>query len=112
VVFGDVSLVGDQILLKAAISAVVGFSLAWYIPEAAAKAKARSDPLTQAKRERIGLLEAAAFRRFGDTTAATDWLEQPHGTLDGRSPRLAAADVEGYEKAVSLLQCPQAVLVN
>ena len=112
VVFGDVSPVGDQILLKAAISAVVGFSLAWYIPEAAAKAKARSDPLTQARRERIGLLEAAASRRFGDTIAAIDWLEQPHGALDGRSPRSAAADVEGYEKAISLLQGPQAVVAQ
>ncbi len=110
VLFGDVSPVTDQILLKAAISAAVGFSLAWYIPDAAATAKARSDPLTLARRERIGLLEAAAFRRFGNTTVAADWLEQPHGALDGRSPKSAAVDVEGYEKAISLLQGPQAVV--
>jgi hypothetical protein len=110
VLFGDVSLVADQILLKAAISAVVGFSLAWYIPKAAAAAKERSDPLTLARKERIGLLEAAALRRFGHTTPAADWLEQSHGALDGRSPRSAAADVEGYEKAISLLQGPQAVI--
>src|SRR5262249_35820588 len=60
----------------------------------------------------IGLLEAAASRRFGDAIAAGDWLEQPHGALGGRSPRSAAADVEGYEKAISLLQGPQAVVAQ
>jgi len=110
VLFGDVGMVGDQILLKTAISATVGFSLAWYIPEAAAAAKVRSDPLTQVRRERIGALEAAALKRFGNAAAAADWLEQPHGALDDRSPKAAAADVEGFENAISLLQGPRAIV--
>jgi hypothetical protein len=103
----DTPLPFDQIFLTAATSATAGASLAWYIPQAAAAAK--YDPLAEAKEERIAMLEAAARKRFHDPSAATDWLDRPHPALGNTPPKAAAADVEGFEHAIGLLQGPQTV---
>ena len=106
-VFGSAGAAMDKIILTAAINAAVGFVLAWYIPQAAA---ARYDPLAEAGKERVRALETEGRLRLGDAASAT-WLDKPHPVLGNRSPRAAAAaDVEGYERAVSLLQGPQALV--
>jgi hypothetical protein len=98
----------DQILLTAAISATVGASLAWYIPDAAASTK--YDPLTEARDERIRMLEAAALNHFDTPAAASEWLERPHRALGNKSPKAAAVDIEGFEHAIGLLQGPRALV--
>jgi hypothetical protein len=97
----------DKIVLTTLINASVGFVFAWYIPRAAAAT--RPDPLVEAKEERIRALEAAALARFNSPAQATTWLEQPHPVL-GKSPKAAAAEVDGYEHAISLLQGPPALV--
>lgn len=95
----------DRIILTTLINAAVGFVVAWYIPLAAAR---QYDPLSDASKERVGALETAAQARLGNSAAA--WLDQPHPVLGSTSPRAAAAaDVDGYERAISLLQTPTAV---
>jgi uncharacterized protein (DUF2384 family) len=108
IIFGAAGSATDRILLTVIISATVGFVLAWYIPDAAAAAKA--DPLTEAREERIRTLEAAALERFGNAAAAAHWLDRPHGGLGNKSPKTAAANVETFEQAINLLQGPQAVV--
>jgi hypothetical protein len=103
----DAYAVMDQIALTAVTSAIVGLLLAWYVPQAAAAAK--YDPLAEAKEERVATLEAAAVKHFGNIAAARDWLDRQHPVLDGKSPRSAADDLEGFEHASSLLQRPQAL---
>jgi uncharacterized protein (DUF2384 family) len=105
-ILGAASMAVDRIILTAVISAAVGFVLAWYIPKAAAT---KSDPLAQAKDERVRMLEMKALARFGNLTVASDWLEKPNLTLGNKSPRAAATDVDGLEHAISLLQGPQGV---
>jgi Protein of unknown function (DUF2384) len=97
----------DQIVLAALTSAAAGAALAWYIPDAAAAAK--YDPLAEAKEERARMLEAAALKRFSDPRLATDWLDRPNPALGNKPPRIAAAEVEGYEHAIGLLQGPKPV---
>ena len=95
----------DRIVLTTLINATVGFALAWYIPQAAAAM--RHDPLADASEERAGALGTAARARLGDLAAAT-WLDTAHPALGNKSPRAAAlADVEGFERAIALLQGPQ-----
>jgi uncharacterized protein (DUF2384 family) len=103
-ILGAASKATDRIILTAAINAAVGFVLAWYIPKAA---EAKFDPLAEARNERVRMLEAKALARFGNSAAATDWLEKPNLALGNKSPRAAAADVDGFEHAISLLQGPQ-----
>jgi Protein of unknown function (DUF2384) len=107
-ILGSANMATDKIILTTVISAAVGFTLAWYIPEAAAAAK--YDPLAEAKEERMRTLEAAARGRFGSSAAAADWLETRHPALGDKSPKAAAADVEGFGHAISLLQGPQAIV--
>ena len=58
--------------------------------------------------ERAGALATAARRRLGDD--AETWLDTPHPALGNKAPRAAAAaDVNGYERAIGVLQSPQAV---
>jgi len=105
---GDASMAIDHILLKTLIAATAGALLGWYVPMAAAASQ--YDPLAEARDERIRTLEAAALKRFGSPTATTAWLDAPHPVLAGKSPRAAAAaDVEGFEHAVCLLQAPQSL---
>jgi hypothetical protein len=66
--------------------------LAWYIPKTAA---AKIDPLADARDERIRMLEAKALARFGNSAAATYWLERSNLALGNKSQRTAAADVDG-----------------
>ena len=96
----------DFLLLSALLGALVGGSLAWYIPEAAAND--RADPLTDARTSRIEALRRAAAERLGDGVGA-GWLQDAHPALDYKSPIEAAANVDGYEKALCLLQKPQPV---
>jgi uncharacterized protein (DUF2384 family) len=106
-ILGGASMAVDRIVLTAVIDAAVGIVLGWYLPRAAA---AKSDPLADVKDERVQTLEATALARFGNSAAATDWLEQPNLALDNKSPRAAAVNVDGFEHAVSLLQGPRALI--
>jgi uncharacterized protein (DUF2384 family) len=103
-ILGAASMAIDRIILTALISTTVGLVLAWYIPEAAA---ARVDPLAEAKEERVRMLEAKALSKFGNPVAATEWLARPNALLGNKSPSAAAADIDGYEHALSLLQHPR-----
>jgi hypothetical protein len=109
IILGSAGLAVDRIILTAVINTAVGAVLAWYIPAAARTA--RPDPLVEAKEERIRTLAATARARFADPAVAADWCERPHPALGNKSPSAAAADVEGFEHAISLLQRPQAVAV-
>jgi Protein of unknown function (DUF2384) len=97
----------DKIILATACAIVTGLALAWYIPAAATMAK--SDPLTEAKEERISLLETAVRERFGNPATVAEWLNTRHPALGDKSPRDSAADVEGLERALTLLHRPQAL---
>ena len=106
IILGAAAAAVDKIILTTAINAAVGFALAWYIPQAAAAT--RYDPLADASKERVRALETAAQVRLGDS--APIWLDQEHPALGGTSPRTAAAaDVDGFECAISLLQGPRAL---
>ena len=70
VLFGDVSPVTDQILLKAAISAAVGFSLAWYIPDAGLRP--RRGVIRSRWRGESG--SDCLKRRRSDASAIRPWL--------------------------------------
>ena len=106
IILGAAGAAVDRIILTTAVNAAVGFALAWYIPRAAAAA--RYDPLADASKERVRTLETAAQARLGGSAPA--WLDQQHPVLGGTSPRAAAAaDVDGYERAIGLLQGPRAL---
>ena len=78
----------DFIALATLFTAVVGASLAWYLPQAAASR--RYDPMAEALNARIAMLGAAALDRFGKADLAGQWLARPHPSLDNRTPRDAA----------------------
>jgi len=58
----------DFIALATLFTAVVGASLAWYLPQAAASH--RYDPMAEALNARIAMLGAAALDRFGNADLA------------------------------------------
>jgi hypothetical protein len=91
----------DRIILTVVYGAAVGFVLGWYIPKTAA---IKIDPLADSKEERVRTLETKALAQFGTSITATNWLDKPNPVLGDKSPRVAAADVDGFEHAVSLLQ--------
>jgi hypothetical protein len=106
IILGAATAAVDKIILTTVINGAIGFALAWYLPKAAAAT--RYDPLAEASKERVRALETAAQQRLGNS--APGWLDQQHPVLGGVSPRAAAAaDVDGYERAVSLLQGPTAL---
>jgi hypothetical protein len=106
IILGSAGAAVDRIILTTAINAAVGLALAWYVPQAAAAA--RYDPLVDASKERVRALETTAQARLGGS--APMWLDQPHPVLGGISPRgAAAADVDGFERAIGLLQGPRAM---
>lgn len=106
IILGSAGAAADRIILTTATSAAVGLALAWSIPWVAAAA--RYDPQIEARKERVRALETAAQSRLGDSAAI--WLDQPHPVLEGISPRAAAAaDLNGFERAISLLQGPRAL---
>lgn len=97
----------DFIALATLFTAVVGASLAWYLPQAAASR--RYDPMAEALNARIAMLGAAALHRFGNADLADQWLARPHPSLDNRTPRDAAAEMELFIRALGLLHRPRAV---
>jgi uncharacterized protein (DUF2384 family) len=106
-IFGSASAALDRIVLTAVVNAAVGLVLAWYIPQAAAAT--RYDPLADARDERARALDTAARTRMGDAAAET-WLDMPHPALGNKPPRaVAAANVDGFERAIALLQGPRAL---
>jgi uncharacterized protein (DUF2384 family) len=108
IIFGTASAATDRIVLTTLVNAAVGFVLAWYIPQAAAAT--RPNPLADASEERAGALTSAARRRFLCDHDAEVWLDTPHPALGDKTPRVAAtSDVNGYERAIGLLQGPRAV---
>jgi uncharacterized protein (DUF2384 family) len=90
----------DQIVLITVIGAAIGASFAWYIPAAAST---KSDPLAEAREERLRMLTAAARNRFKSPGEAEQWIARPHAALGNKPPQAAANDVEGYEQALGLL---------
>ena len=70
--------------LATACAIVTGFALAGTFPEAASIAK--SDPLTEAKEERIGLLKTAVRERFGNPASAAEWLNTRQPALGDSRP--------------------------
>jgi Protein of unknown function (DUF2384) len=82
--------------------AVMGASLAWYLPEAAASP--RFDPLAEARDARVAMLRVATLERFGDVKSAQQWLAQPHPALGNRAPEQAAAHIELFARVLGLLQ--------
>lgn len=96
----------DFIVLVTLFGAVVGASLAWYLPQAAASR--RSDPMAEAQNARFAMLRAAAVDRLGNAELADQWLAQPHPSLGNRAPRDAAADIDLLIKALGLLHRPVA----
>ncbi len=108
IIFGAAATAIDKIILATAINATVGLTLAWYIPQVAVAL--RYDPLADASAERVRAIETTARVRLGDAAAAI-WLDKTHPVLGNKSPRAAAAaDVEGFDHAMSLLQGPQALV--
>jgi uncharacterized protein (DUF2384 family) len=108
IILGTASQAIDRIVLTTIVSATIGFVLAWYVPQAAVAVK--PDPLAEARAERIRTLATAAREHLGDAAAATVWLERPNRALGNQSPDQAAADLEGFEQAISLLRGPRAVV--
>ncbi|WP_407154285.1 antitoxin Xre/MbcA/ParS toxin-binding domain-containing protein [Bradyrhizobium sp. STM 3557] len=98
----------DFVALATLFTAVVGASLAWYLPQAAASR--RCDPMAEARNARIAMLGAAALERFGNADLADQWLARPHPALDNRTPRDAAADIELFPKVLGLLHRPLEVV--
>jgi Protein of unknown function (DUF2384) len=92
----------DYLIFMVALGLVIGGSLGWYIPEAVSKS--RYDPLNHAKQERLSSLEAMAAKRFENAQRASEWLATPLDVLQNRTPIVAAATIEGYQDAVTLLQ--------
>ena len=91
--------------------AVVGASLAWYIPAAVANSK--YDPLADALAVRVSALKAEALRSLGNAELADGWVEKPNPNLNNQSPRAASTDIVQFEKAMGLLQhAPGPVLVG
>jgi Protein of unknown function (DUF2384) len=97
----------DHVALLTLFAAVVGASLATYLPRAAASR--RCDPIAEARNARVTMLRTAALDRFGNTEQADQWLARPHPALDNRTPGDTAADIELFIKALGLLHRPQAV---
>jgi len=91
----------DYVLLITALGMVIGASLGWYIPEAVSQS--RYDPLDDAKKERILSLEALAAEKFDSFDQAQKWLVTPLALLKDMAPSAAAATIEGYQEAVTLL---------
>jgi hypothetical protein len=99
---------GDFIALATLFTAVVGASLAWYLPQAAASR--RCDPMAEARNARIAMLKAAALACFGNADLADQWLTRPHSSLDGRTPRDSAAEIELFPRVLGLLHRPLEVV--
>jgi hypothetical protein len=95
----------DFIGLVTLFGAVMGASLAWYLPKAAASH--RYDPLAEARNARVAMLRAAALERFGTVKSAQQWLAQPDLALGSRAPEDVAADIELFPRALGLLQQEQ-----
>jgi hypothetical protein len=104
---GTVAGNADFIGLVTLFAAVVGASLSSYLPQAAASH--RYDPMAEAQKARIAMLRASAVDRFRNAELAEQWLARPHPSLDNRTPRDAAADIELCIKALGLLQGPLAI---
>jgi hypothetical protein len=92
----------DFVIFYTALGFVIGGSLAWYIPSAAASN--RYDPLADVLTVRIAALQAAAVKKYGSQEAATQWVEQPNPSLNDNMPKAVVGDIAMYEKAVTLLQ--------
>jgi uncharacterized protein (DUF2384 family) len=74
----------DFIILVTLFTAVVGASLSWYLPQAAASR--RYEPMAEAQRARIAMLTASALDHFRNGDLAERWLARPHQSLDNVRP--------------------------
>jgi hypothetical protein len=92
----------DYVMFYVALGLVIGSSLAWYIPRAAATN--RYDPMADVLAARIASLKSAALERYGTEEAAQQWVDQPNPALNDLSPKGVVADIAMYEKAVTLLR--------
>lgn len=94
----------DFMVLSAAMGAMIGGTLAWYIPKGAEQRL--TTPVIIARRDRIAAVRAAARERFGDDDLAREWLTKPSQNLGDRAPIEAAADIENYDNVIGLLARP------
>ena len=94
----------DFIVLNGVIGAMIGATLAWYIPKGAEQRL--TTPVVIARRDRLAAISAAARERFGDDELAREWLTRPSEDLGDRAPIEAAADIENYDDVIGLLQRP------
>jgi hypothetical protein len=101
---GDVASHADFIILVMVWGAVIGASLASWLPAAAANR--RRDPVVIVRNARIASLRDAAFAYFVSPEEAESWLSQPNPALRNLAPRDAAADVELCVRALGLLHQP------
>jgi hypothetical protein len=93
----------DLVIMVTLFGAIIGSSLAWYIPEAVPEI--RPDPLGDESADRVLKLETAATDHFKDVSLARQWLDRRFAELGDRTPRAAAVEsVEGYDDAIELLQ--------
>ena len=92
----------DYVLFYTTLGLVIGGSLAWYIPSAAAGSK--YDPIADVLAARIASLKSAAVEKYGSEEAAQQWVERPNPALNDRAPKGVVADIAMYEKAVTLLR--------
>lgn len=98
----DTDVVLDVVMFYVALGLVIGSSLAWYIPRAAATN--RYDPMADVLQARIASLKSAALERYGTEEAAQQWVEQPNPALNDRPPKGVVGDITLFEKAVTLLR--------
>jgi hypothetical protein len=99
----------DFIGLVTLFGAVMGASLAWYLPKAA---EARLyDPLAKARDARVDMLRAA-LKQFGTEESAQRWMAQQQLALGNRTPKEAAADIEVFPQLLGILQRQQATQTN
>jgi hypothetical protein len=91
----------DFILLVTVFGAVLGGSLAWYLPRAASS---RSyNLIAEVEKFRLTMLKEAASKRFGNERGEK-WLSDRQPTLDNRTPAEAIANNDLFLRALDLLQ--------
>ncbi len=101
---GALTKVLDMIIFVTVIGATIGAAFGAYFPAAAAAP--RLDPLTALQEERVQALKAEALNKFETKAAARKWIERPLPELGDVSPKVAARDIQRYDRAFDLLKAP------
>ena len=83
------------------MGAVVGASLAWYIPKNAAHRN--YDPFEDILGQRQQAVRDLAYATFADEAEADRWLSTAIAALQNKSPIAALADARNFEEVLRLL---------